>query len=58
MNAKDERKEVITACPECRQRIALHSVPKLGQRLVCTRCGTELKVIETEPLKLAQAFTV
>jgi lysine biosynthesis protein LysW len=58
MNAKNERKEVVTACPECRQRIALHSVPKLGQRLVCTRCGTELKVIGTKPLELTRAFTV
>ena len=58
MNARNERQRIVTACPECTQRIALKSVPKLGQRLVCTRCGTELKVTETKPLKLAKAFTV
>ena len=58
MSAKNEQQRVVTACPECNQRIAFHSAPKLGQRLVCTRCGTELKVIEAKPLKLARAFTV
>jgi lysine biosynthesis protein LysW len=58
MSTTNERKEVVTACPECKQRIALKSVPKLGQRFVCTRCGTELKVTDPKPLKLAKAFTV
>jgi lysine biosynthesis protein LysW len=58
MNAKDERKEFVTACPHCGRRIALKSTPKLEQRLVCTRCGTDLKVVDIKPLKLVRAFTV
>jgi lysine biosynthesis protein LysW len=58
MNAKDERKEAVTACPQCGRGIALKSTPRLGQRLVCTRCGTELKVADTKPLRLVRAFTV
>jgi lysine biosynthesis protein LysW len=58
MGVRNERHRVVTACPDCGQRIALNRTPKLGQRLVCTHCGTELKVVKAQPLELAKAFTV
>ena len=58
MNVKGESPKSVTACPDCGQRIALKDKIVLGQRLVCIHCGTELKVIETSPLKLRRAFSV
>jgi lysine biosynthesis protein LysW len=56
MTAKSEPQKTATACPECRQRIALRGKVELGRRLACAHCGAELKVIKTEPLRLGMAY--
>ena len=48
-------KKEIGFCPECDSRIRLKS-PRLGQKVSCHNCGTELEVVETSPLELDWAF--
>jgi lysine biosynthesis protein LysW len=43
-------------CPECDQLIVFTSSPKLRERVICTRCGSALKVIQLSPLILDWAF--
>ncbi|MBI3536911.1 MAG: lysine biosynthesis protein LysW [Chloroflexi bacterium] len=43
-----------TNCPECDCEITL-AKPIKGEIVVCPDCGTELEVLETNPLELALA---
>lgn len=39
-------------CPDCDAKIVLNPQPKLGDKLNCPDCDTELEVISLEPLEL------
>jgi hypothetical protein len=39
-------------CPDCEEAISFKAQPKVGQRIVCSNCESELEVIETSPLEL------
>ena len=39
-------------CPDCDGRISLSPSVKLGLKLVCPHCGTELEVISADPLEV------
>ncbi len=43
-------------CPDCEASIRLDLNTKVGQRLTCPHCGTELEVIDTSPLELDWAY--
>lgn len=43
-------------CIDCDEQITLNARPKLGQRIVCPHCGTELEVIGLDPLELDWAY--
>ena len=38
-------------CPDCDGQITLHHA-RLGQKVVCPYCDTQLEVIDLEPLEL------
>lgn len=42
-------------CPDCDEKIVLRQ-PRLGQKLFCPHCDTELEVISVEPLDLDWAY--
>jgi lysine biosynthesis protein LysW len=42
-------------CPDCDEKITLRS-PRVGQKLLCPHCETEVEVISTEPLDLDWAY--
>ena len=44
-----------TYCPDCDGRIVLSDI-RLGQKLVCPHCDTQLEVIALEPLELDWAI--
>lgn len=48
------RKE-IGYCPECDARVRLKS-PRVGQKVTCHNCDTELEIVDTSPLELDWAF--
>ena len=43
-------------CPDCDDRITLRN-PKVGQKLFCPFCETELEVIRVDPLDFDWAYT-
>jgi len=44
-----------SACPECDATIAFDRAPLNGQIAQCTDCGSELEVINTEPIQMELA---
>jgi lysine biosynthesis protein LysW len=56
MVAKDESQRTATVCPACGQKIVLRGRVEANRRLVCMHCGTDLKVVQTEPVKLGRAY--
>ena len=46
---------VSSACPVCDAQIELGNDTVLGELLSCPECGSELEVINLEPLELAEA---
>ena len=56
MTSTGEPQKTLTACPECRQKIALSGRVERGRRVACIHCGAELKVVKTDPLKLGLAY--
>jgi lysine biosynthesis protein LysW len=42
-------------CPDCDENIHLRS-PKVGQKLFCPNCETEVEVISVDPLDLDWAY--
>ncbi len=44
-----------TECPSCGEKIHLKTKPKIGQRVVCSSCQAELRVISENPFALALA---
>ena len=45
MNAKAE-------CPACSAMVSTGPKPRMGQRLKCGNCGTELEVVWLDPVEL------
>jgi hypothetical protein len=43
-------------CPDCDEPIGLGAKLRLGQRITCPHCQTDLEVIETLPLELDWAY--
>jgi alpha-aminoadipate carrier protein LysW len=43
---------VIVACPECDDDIRLKGEIQWGNQVVCPHCGTDLEVINTNPVEL------
>jgi lysine biosynthesis protein LysW len=39
-------------CPACNTNVNLGGKPKMGQRLKCNSCGTELEVVWLDPVEL------
>ena len=44
-----------TYCPDCDEPISLRN-PRIGQKLFCPHCETELEVIDIDPLDLDWAY--
>jgi len=45
-----------TFCLDCEAAIRLPEPLRIGQRITCTACGTEMEVVEVSPLELDWAF--
>ena len=56
MAAKDESQKTAAVCPACGQKIVLKGRVEVNRRLVCIHCGTDLRVLKTEPVKLGKAY--
>ena len=39
-------------CPDCDETIVLNPTPKVGKRLTCPHCDTDLEVISVDPVEL------
>ena len=39
-------------CPSCGAMVNVGSNPRMGQRVVCKECDTELEVVWLEPIEL------
>jgi alpha-aminoadipate carrier protein LysW len=39
-------------CPSCGENVNVSDKPKMGQRVVCKECDTELEVVWLDPLEL------
>ena len=46
-----------TECPSCGEKINLKTKSKIGQRIQCSSCDAELKVISENPLAVTLAGT-
>ncbi|MDH5505621.1 MAG: lysine biosynthesis protein LysW [Anaerolineae bacterium] len=42
----------IANCPYCEAGVGLDSKPKMGQRVTCGNCKTELEVVWLDPVEL------
>lgn len=49
---------VNAVCPSCGSKVSLYTRPKVGQRVVCPTCKTELEVTWLEPVELDWPFDV
>lgn len=43
-------------CPDCGDMITLKTEPRIGGRMSCPFCRTELEVIDIDPLELDWAY--
>ncbi|MFP4395955.1 MAG: hypothetical protein ACLFTI_11885 [Anaerolineales bacterium] len=43
-------------CPACDEAITIQGNPKVGQRLRCPSCDTEIEVIDVNPVELDWAY--
>ena len=43
-------------CPECDAKVHFEHQPKIGQRVLCSKCKSILAVIRLVPLELDWAF--
>ena len=45
----------MAVCPECRTAIDIEDDVEEGQTIDCPECGTELQVVNTDPVELEEA---
>lgn len=43
-------------CPSCDGTVSVYAKARLGQKLTCKSCRTELEIVELNPLTLDWAF--
>ncbi len=43
-------------CPDCDEDVRIPPRPRIGQRVICQRCGAKLEVIEVDPIELDWAY--
>ena len=43
-------------CPDCEEPIQLKGTPRLGMRLTCPSCGSELELISVDPPAVDWAY--
>ncbi len=56
MNGVDEREiEEMPECGICGAEVTLDDSTMKGELVECSDCGSELEVISTDPIKLAEA---
>ena len=46
----------VATCPGCDEDVQIGARAKLGQTIICSRCGARLEVIAVSPLELDWAF--
>jgi lysine biosynthesis protein LysW len=46
----------VATCPGCDEDIQIAGRARLGQTIICNRCGARLEVIAVNPLELDWAF--
>lgn len=55
--SKKEAGIIETMCPQCDHTIKLSRRSRLGEKIVCAVCHTQLEIIGTDPLELDVAQT-
>lgn len=48
----DKKKGNILTCPICTSKVRMHQKPRLGDRLLCPSCETQLDVVGVNPVEL------
>jgi lysine biosynthesis protein LysW len=48
----------LAECPSCGESVNVGTRPKMGQRVVCQACDTELEVVWLDPVELDWPFDV
>jgi alpha-aminoadipate carrier protein LysW len=43
---------IVVECPDCEDKITMRGPIEWGQQVVCPHCGTDLEVINTDPVEL------
>jgi lysine biosynthesis protein LysW len=43
----------VAECPDCGQEITLQGAVKIGRRVTCPHCKTDLEVVEAAPVELS-----
>jgi len=52
-----EMKTATASCLDCGRTIDLGPQPRDGQQFTCSHCGTQLEIINLQPLELDWAFS-
>jgi lysine biosynthesis protein LysW len=47
---------ITSTCPECDHDVQIETAPNVGERVICSSCGTILVVIQVSPVQLDWAF--
>ena len=47
---------VMAQCPSCGAQVSIFTKPKMGQRVKCNTCSSELEVVWLEPVELDWAI--
>ena len=49
-------KTTMAVCPDCGERIPVQASARVGYRFDCPECGSDLEVIDTDPIELDWAY--
>jgi lysine biosynthesis protein LysW len=47
---------IMAQCPSCGAQVSIFTKPKMGQRVQCSKCESELEVVWLEPVELDWAL--
>ena len=47
---------VMAQCPSCGAQVSIYTKPKMGQKVKCTTCESDLEVVWLEPVELDWAL--